>query len=245
MSAKLYVIPGSHPCDCVEAAMRLKGLDYRRVDLLPVVHKAVIGARFRASTVPALALDGERIVGSRAILRRLDQLAPQPPLYPADPELRAKVEEAESFGNDVLQPLARRIAWCVLRRNHEAMMGYATGSRLGLPEPLVRLGSAPVAAMASRLNGAGDAQVREDLRALPGHLDRVDAWIAGGVLGNDPPNAADLQIGSSIRLLATFGDVAPLLSGRPCEGLAERGFRPLPGSVPAGTLPPDFIPAPA
>jgi glutathione S-transferase len=243
MSVKLYVIPGSHPCDCVEAALRLKGVDYQRVDLLPVVHKAVIGARFRARTVPAMTLDGERIVGSRAILRRLDQLAPEPPLFPADPELRAKVEEAESFGNDVLQPLARRIAWSVLRRNRDAMMGYARDSRLGLPEPLVKLGSAPVAAAASRLNGASDAQVREDLQALPGHLDRVDALIADGVLGNDTPNAADLQIGSSMRLLETFGDVAPLLSGRPCERLAESGFRPLPGSVPAGTLPADFIPA--
>jgi len=243
MSVKLYVIPGSHPCDCVEAAMRLKGIDYKRVDLLPVVHKAVIRARFHASTVPAMRLDGERIVGSRAILRRLDQLAPEPPLFPADAERRVKVEEAESFGNDVLQPLARRIAWYVLRRNHDAMIGYARNSRLGLPEPFVKLGSAPVAAVASRLNGAGDAQVREDLRALPGHLDRVDAWIADGVLGNDPPGAADLQIGASMRLLATFGDVAPLLSGRPCEQLTERGFRPLPGSVPAGTLPAGFVPA--
>ncbi|HET8673809.1 MAG TPA: glutathione S-transferase N-terminal domain-containing protein [Thermoleophilaceae bacterium] len=245
MAIKLYVIPGSHPCDCVEAAMRLKGLEYERVDLLPLVHKAVIGARFRAGTVPAMTIDGERIVGSRPILRRLDRLAPEPPLLPSDPALRARVEEAESFGDETLQPIARRIAWAALKRNRAAMMSYARDSRLGLPQPLVKLGSAPVAAAACRYNRATDAQVREDLRSLPGHLDRVDGWIAEGVLGGESPNAADLQIGSSIRLLRTFADVAPLLSGRPCEGLGERGFRPLPGSVPAGTLPADFIPAQA
>jgi glutathione S-transferase len=243
MSAKVYVIPGSHPCDCVEAAMRLKGVEYERVDLIPGLHKAVVGARFRRSTVPALALDGERIVGSRAILRRLDQLAPDPPLLPADRELRAKMEEAERWGEEVLQPLARRVAWAGLRRDRAAMMSYGRNSKLGLPEPLLKLGSAPVAAFASRYNRASDAQVREDLQALPGHLDRVDAWIGEGVLGGEHPNAADLQIGSSVRLLKTFGDVAPLLTGRPCEQLAASAFTPLPGSIPAGTLPAGFVPA--
>src|SRR5438874_7937106 len=35
MDLKLYVIPGSHPCATVEAALDLKGLGYERVDLLP------------------------------------------------------------------------------------------------------------------------------------------------------------------------------------------------------------------
>ena len=33
MKLKLYVIPASHPSDAVRGALRLKGLDYRRVDL--------------------------------------------------------------------------------------------------------------------------------------------------------------------------------------------------------------------
>src|SRR4051812_25466957 len=35
MDIKLYVIPGSHPCATVEAALDLKSLEYARVDLLP------------------------------------------------------------------------------------------------------------------------------------------------------------------------------------------------------------------
>ena len=34
----LYVVPASHPCAAVELALERKGLAYRRVDLLPVVH---------------------------------------------------------------------------------------------------------------------------------------------------------------------------------------------------------------
>src|SRR5919201_257991 len=48
---------------------------------------------------------------------------------------------------------------------------------------------------------------RADLQALPEYLDRVDAWIADGVIGGDAVNAADLQIASSSRLMLTFGDM--------------------------------------
>ncbi|MDQ3675265.1 MAG: hypothetical protein M3401_00450 [Actinomycetota bacterium] len=78
--------------------------------------------------------------------------------------------------------------------------------------------------------------VRADMCALPGHLDRIDAWIAEGVLSAETPNAADLQIGSSLRLLLTIGDVRPLLARRPAEELAMRLFGDFPGDVPDGAL---------
>jgi glutathione S-transferase len=240
---KLYVIPASHPSDAVRAALRLKGLDYRRVDLLPVVHRAVIRSRFPGVTVPALELDGERIIGSRAILRRLDELQPEPPLWPTDPEQRARVDEADAWGDDVLQPLARRVAWAALRRSPRAMTSYVADARLGVPKPLLSLGAAPTAWAAGRLNDAGDENVRADLRALTGHLDRIDGWIAEGALRGETPSAADLQIGSSLRLLRTLGDLQPLIDGRPAAVLAERGFEPLPGFTPAGSLPAEWLPA--
>jgi glutathione S-transferase len=63
--------------------------------------------------VPGLRLDsGERLAGSRAIMRRLDELAPDPALYPAaGGEARKLVERAEEWGDEVLQPRVRRLAW--------------------------------------------------------------------------------------------------------------------------------------
>ena len=40
MTAKLYVVPGSHPCAAVEAALELKGIAFDRVELLPVAAHA-------------------------------------------------------------------------------------------------------------------------------------------------------------------------------------------------------------
>ena len=65
-------------------------------------------------------IDGQRMLGSRAIMRRLDELQPEPPLLPADPDLRSRVLEAEAWGDDVLQPLARRISWAALEARQRA-----------------------------------------------------------------------------------------------------------------------------
>jgi glutathione S-transferase len=96
-----------------------------------------------------------------------------------------------------------------------------------------------------RINDVNDETVRSDLGALPGHLDRIDGWIADGLLGGAPPNAADLQIGSSLALLRTKEDVRRAIAGRPCETLAEKWFSDFPGNVPAGTFPADWLPVPA
>jgi glutathione S-transferase len=235
------MFPGSHPCECAEAAFRLKRIDYTRVNLIPAFHKLVVRSHFPGATVPALELNGEQIVGSRAILRRLDALQPEPPLLPADPQLRARVERAETWGEEELQPLVRRVAWAGLRRDTGAMMSYAADAKMPLPRPLLRLGARPVAAFAARFNQAGDENALEDLRALPGHLDKIEVWMVEGVLGGETPNVADLQIGAAIRLLGTFEDLAPLLAGRPSVKLGQTGFAPPVGRIPAGTLPREWL----
>jgi len=92
-------------------------------------------------------------------------------------------------------------------------------------------------------NKARDATARADIVALPDHLDRIDAWISDGLLGGEQPNAADLQIGSTIRLLLSIGDLRPLIEGRPAAKLT-RYFPPMVGEVEAGVLPAEWLPAP-
>ena len=48
--------------------------------------------------------DGERVLGSRPIVRTLEHRAPEPPLLPLDARERRWVEEAEKWGDEVLQP---------------------------------------------------------------------------------------------------------------------------------------------
>jgi glutathione S-transferase len=82
----LYVIPGSHPSRAVTMMLDRKGVEYRRIDLVPVLSKGVVRvAGFPGVTVPALKIDGRKVQGSREIARELDRLYPEPPLLPARP----------------------------------------------------------------------------------------------------------------------------------------------------------------
>ena len=88
-------------------------------------------------------------------------------------------------------------------------------------------------------NKANEASARADIAALPAQLDRIDGWIAEGLLGGEQPNAADLQIGSTVRLLTTIGDVRPLVQPRPAAALA-RYFPPTVGEIEPGALPAEW-----
>jgi glutathione S-transferase len=244
LPAILYALPASHPCAAIESALRLKGLEYRRVDMIPVLAKPLQWRRFGGPTVPGVVFDdGERVLGSRDIVRSLEHRAPEPPLLPTDGRQRKQVEDAERWGDEVLQPLARRVIWSALRRCTPAMESFSARAKLPVPRPVVRLSSPLVAAAASRLNGASDPEVRADLINLDFHLDRADRWIEAGVLGGEQPNAADLQIASGVALLLTLGDLVPRIDARPVGKLARRLFPEYPGEVPAGVLPREWLEA--
>jgi glutathione S-transferase len=238
---KLYVLPGSHPCAAIEAALALKSIDYARVDLLPLVPVLAGPLLYGGTTVPGMRIGRERIVGSRPIMRRLDALAPDPPLLPAAGDAdRTRVLEAERWGDEVLQAVPRRLIYAAFLRVPGAMESYAGDAKLPLPRAMLRPALPLTARLAAIKSGVRDDSATTDLAALPGQLELVDGWIAERLLGGERPNAADLQIGSTIRLLLSIADVRPLLEGRSCERLAGY-FPPMTGEVPAGALPAEWL----
>jgi len=241
MEATLYVIPGSHPSRTAALMLEQKGIEFKRVDLMPAIHKAALrGLGFPGITVPALKLDGRRVQGSVEIARELDRVVPDPPLLPSDPTLRAEVERAERWGDEVLQPMARRVLWNALRRDRSPLESYSEGARLGIPIGLAVKTAGPIVAFAARSNQATDENVREDLAALPGMLQRIDDWIEGGVLGAAEPNAADLQIATSLRLLMTLQDLRAPIDARSAGEMARRFVADYPGDAPS-VLPPEWL----
>lgn len=247
MPATLYVVNGSHPCATVERALQLKGLSYKIVEFPPPLHMPVMRLLFGHRTVPAIKFDGgEKLSGSRAILRRLDEIQPEPPLLPAEAAQRAKVEAAEMWGDEVLQPLVRRLLWPVAKANPAAMASFSQGSKLPpIPVPVLKAIAPVITRVEMKANGASDRSFPTDLRSLPELLDHVDRLIDDGVIGSEQPNAADLQIAPSLSLLMALADLRPLIEPRPCGQLARRLFPDYPGDVPAGSVPSELLPAPA
>jgi glutathione S-transferase len=238
MNVRLFLVHGSHPCAAVEKALAIKQLSFKVVELPAGFQPPVMRVLFGARTVPAVQIDGEKVSGSRAIMHRLDELVPAPALYPPDAAARARVEEADRWGDEVLQPIARELVWPGIARRPEAAVSYGEHARVRLPAGVTRAAAPLVARIEIRLNGASDALAAQRMRELPGHLDRIDAWIADGTIGDRQlPNAADLQIFSTIRLMQTFADVRPLLDDPPLADIALALFPHYDGELPAGAIP--------
>jgi glutathione S-transferase len=242
---KLYVIPGSHACRAAMLMLDHKQVPYRRVDIVTLLHPVVVrlhgfdaggqtrsaggrrtfGMRFgdRVGTVPALAADGHRISTNHGIARFLDEHHPEPPLFPADAEQRAAVEEAERWANETLQMAARRIPGAGFVRDPATYSRAAADGRLGYllyKRELTRRLIVP--RILRGIFATGPAKEREILAELPAMLDRIDAWIADGILGGAQLNAADFMVAPSLALILYRSDVLPLFEGRPVLELVDR-----------------------
>lgn len=243
--ATLYVIPGSHSCRTGILMMEHKGIPFRSVELLTGAHPLIVRTRGfpghrvpirevdgatdrslalldRMGTVPALRFGSERVQTNREISRFLDRVQPQPPLFPADDEQRRAVEEAELWGDQVLQMAARRITMIGAVHGLDTLWEHGGRGRLGAL--LAR--HAPMRLLVTRVSGrffrANPQAERELLDALPGMLAQVDAWIEAGVLGGAQLNAADFMIAPSLALIAYRLDLREQLEARPAGALMER-----------------------
>lgn len=241
MDARLYVIPGSHPSVAVQLMLDHKGIPYKRKDLMPVVSKGVLRAvGFPGITVPALKIEGDKVQGSRQIARELERLRPEPPLFPADPDQRTAVEEAERFGDEELQHPIRQLLWWGFKHDRYPMASYSEGAKLGVPVGLAVKTGGPLVALSARFNEASDENARAALAQLPALLDRVDAYVESGVLGGEQPNVADLQIAPSIGLAMTLDDLRRAIENRPAATLARRFVPNYPGKMPP-VLPAEWL----
>ena len=153
METKLYVILGSHACRTGSLLLEHKGIEHQRVVLPTGLHPLMLRLRGfsgnrpfrkvdsrrhlmvetadRMGTVPALKMDGRRVKTNREIARFLEELRPDPPLYPADTAHRAAVEEAERWGDEVFQMTARRLTLAAAVRGGDAVAGGGDDGRLG------------------------------------------------------------------------------------------------------------------
>lgn len=243
----LYVIHGSHACRAAMLMLAHKQLPYRLVTLPTGAHPMLLRTRGftghakpirsvdgrahrslalldRMGTVPALRCRAERVQTNRAIARWLERVQPEPPLFPAEPQRRAAVEQAEGWGDETFQMAARRITLLGGQHGLDALRDHANDGRLGA---LLAKGERSrkinnqIAARA--IFKADDEQAEHALLAeLPAMLDTIDAWLAEGVLGGPELTAADFMIAPSLALIAYRLDLRAQIEARPASAWLER-----------------------
>ncbi len=243
MRATLYSLALSHPARAARLMLERKGIEHEVKDLFPGAHPAQLRlAGFRRGTVPALKLDGRRVQGSTQISRALEAVQAEPRLFPAGETARRAVEDAEAWGERELQPVPRRIfRWGASRRQD---MRVWIARDMGVPAPhLAARTQKPLAHAFARMAEVTDERVRADVAALPAQLDEVDRLIAAGVIGGEEPNAADFQIGTTVRVFLAYEDTRALVEGRPAGDLALRLVPRYPGPIPS-FLPREWLAGP-
>jgi len=241
-AAKVYVIVGSHACRTATLMLEYKRIPYRLIELPTGAHpllvraagfpgnetpiRAVDGSTHRQlamldrlGTVPALLLDGEHIQTNREIARHLERVSPQPPLFPLEPVRRRAVEQAERWGDEVLQMAARRL---LLATPVGELRERGARGRLG---PLLTRSDwlrGVLARRAGKAFRAGERNADDLLRAVPPLLDTVDGWVEQGVLCGPTLSVADFAIAPSLALLSYRPDLARELTERPSGHLIDR-----------------------
>jgi glutathione S-transferase len=231
MSVKLYVIPVSHSAAAARMMLEYKGVPHQTVRLISGLHPPLLRlAGFPGGTVPALRFEGRRVQGSLKISRFLDEVSPQPPLFPGKPEARRAVEEAEAWGANVLQEVPRRLYRWALVRDPQLRHELALANRLPFPG-LMSVLMQPLARLFARKSGGDDVNVRLHLAQLPEMLAHVDGLLGAGVIGASVPNAATFQIAPSLRFLMNFEQLAPLLGEGPAARFARELLPGYPGPV--------------
>ena len=93
-SINVYGIPGSPFLRSVEIGLKEKGADYQLHSMAPGEHKQPEHlARHPFGRIPAFDHDGFAVYETQAILRYLDDVFPNPPLTPGNPEQRARMNQ--------------------------------------------------------------------------------------------------------------------------------------------------------
>lgn len=236
------MIMGSHACRTAMLLLEHKRIAYELVSLPSGLHpvavrlagfagrcapreidgerRPLIGIADRMGTVPALLAREQRVQGNRAIARFLDELRPEPPLFPADPARRAQVEEVERWGDEVLQMAARRVILSATARG--ALIDGGDSGRLG---PLLfrhrraRRAAARVFAFGFAAGPSSEPRLLNDARAA---VQVVDQRIDEGLLNAETLSAADFMVAPSLALLSYHGELAGELAGRPAGRLLDR-----------------------
>src|SRR4051794_33020347 len=124
----LWHLPISHFSEKVRWALDWKRIPHRRRVMPPGLHPfgGLLLTGGRQYTMPVLCADGRRIGDSTAIIGWLEEHFPDcRPLYPADPDERARALGLEDWFDENVGPYARQLGFNLLLTEPEAVRAFA------------------------------------------------------------------------------------------------------------------------
>jgi glutathione S-transferase len=159
-------------------ALDFKRIPHRRRSLMPGGFRSLWLSR-GDRTLPAIDLDGRRIVDSTAIIAALESRQPDPPLYPTHPEERQRALELEDYFDEHAGHDMRRVGFWELRENLDYGLTFMTTDQPPLPARMARVrlrASFPVVwRYMNRRYDFTEAAVERSRETLAAGLDRIES----------------------------------------------------------------------
>jgi glutathione S-transferase len=195
VSIVLWHIELSHYSEKARWALDYKGIPHERRVPMPGLHgiRALVLTRGAQRRLPVLELDGRRIGDSTAIIAALEEHTPEPPLYPADPALRARALDLEEWFDEQLAPSLRRYVWHHTLPDSDAVVAAVFTRPQPVRERLLRV-IAPLVRPAVRrdydVSEETAVRARAEVVAAMDHLE--SELLPSGYLVGDGFTVADL-----------------------------------------------------
>ncbi|GAB1263833.1 glutathione S-transferase family protein [Aurantivibrio infirmus] len=128
MALVLYQFPISHFCEKVRWALDYKGLEYKKVNLLPGLHVKTTTKIAKNSSVPVLEHDGKFIQGSGKIISYLDDKFPEKKLSPPSSlDVQAALEWERYLDNEFGLHVRRYVYHTLLKKPDPVIGFFASG----------------------------------------------------------------------------------------------------------------------
>jgi glutathione S-transferase len=166
--------------------------------------------------MPVAFFDEERVHDSSFILRRLDELAPDPPLFSADPQIAAAQRQLEDWSDESLYWHVMALRWSPRNeaRTIEQLKVFVPGPLRWLAGPVFRR----MVGGTTRAQGMGRLPYAELIRETGERLDDLVLLLAQrSFFYSSRPGAADFALRGQFRTGCNGAtpDFAELVSERP------------------------------
>ena len=122
----LYQFPISHYCEKARWALEYKGLEYKKVNLLPGFHIKKAKKLASKPSLPILVHDGKAINESRNIISYLDQAFPNKLLTPEDENLKQAVVKWEQLADQEIGADVRCLCYHTLLDHPDITIPFFT-----------------------------------------------------------------------------------------------------------------------
>ncbi len=163
-------------CDKVRRVLHYKRRPYETREVPPTETLVRLRRLNPIGKVPVLEHDGNVISDSSEIVRYLDRVFPDPPIFPADPRDRALAHLIEDWADESLYFFELWLRFGV-RENAEEWSRRASHSEPPLIRRATERALPTVMRNVLRAQGLGRRSAEDVLAELERHLDAIETWL--------------------------------------------------------------------